>query len=511
MARIDRIFKEETKKADLHPKRITKWIHYSKLHENKAQYKNGNTPEERARVHEKVEALADLIELDGEVLQDLLVRKADTDEYEIIAGHTRRDACKLLVEERHMERFALLPCIVKDISDVRAEFQLFSSNGYGKKTDYEIMCELEGMKHLIETYPEEFPDLQCGRMVERLAKQMNMKKTTVGEYQTISNNLGDKAMDEFRTGTLKKSAAVELAALPRQEQEELLDQGKTSYKDIKEHKQQQRYVLEEERGEKEEEYHDAQWFVTEYCENNSSHLQQFVKLCNQNSKNDIRGKKIQEFIAPCGLHSQNFPLELYTTFLSWGKGVEFEKGKQKLHLSYIEFVKSLESIYGPWEVKTPVLDEIDLQVTQEPMTQAKEVAVTLEPVEPEQKDGERIEDVPDFGTKVDGIETELQINRFEFPDMRNMEQREEFVLAYRSWPIWTSNLLTEETYYRFDLPDGSAIVVREYPYTSYWRKGEERGIDLFLIKQDHKHFRDAVSNMTSIKEHLKDIRKDNQL
>lgn len=48
------------------------------------------------------------------------------------------------------------------------------------------MHELERMKYLLETYPEEFPNLQTGRMVERLAKQLNMNKTTAGEYLTIS-------------------------------------------------------------------------------------------------------------------------------------------------------------------------------------------------------------------------------------------------------------------------------------------------------------------------------------
>ncbi len=108
MAKISNIFKEETKKADLHPKRVTHWIHYTKLKDNPAQYRYGKTMQEReelkGEVRRKEEALADLIEADGEVIQDLLVRKIDTDEYEIIAGHHRRNACKILVEERNQVR-----------------------------------------------------------------------------------------------------------------------------------------------------------------------------------------------------------------------------------------------------------------------------------------------------------------------------------------------------------------------------------------------------------------------
>lgn len=47
MAKISNIFKEETRKADLHPKRVTHWIHYTKLKDNPAQYRYGKTVQER--------------------------------------------------------------------------------------------------------------------------------------------------------------------------------------------------------------------------------------------------------------------------------------------------------------------------------------------------------------------------------------------------------------------------------------------------------------------------------
>ena len=151
MAKISNIFKEETRKADLHPKRVTHWIHYTKLKDNPAQYRYGKTMQEReelkGEVRRKEEALADLIEADGEVIQDLLVRKIDTDEYEIIAGHHRRNACKILVEERNQENYAMLPCIIRNLSDVRSEFTCYSSNGYAAKTDYEIMCKWKKQIH----------------------------------------------------------------------------------------------------------------------------------------------------------------------------------------------------------------------------------------------------------------------------------------------------------------------------------------------------------------------------
>lgn len=82
MAKISNVFSKEEVKKSVHPKRITKWIHYTKLVRNDKQYCD-------AKDKEEIEGLADIIEADGMVLQDLLVKKLDADEYKIIAGHKR--------------------------------------------------------------------------------------------------------------------------------------------------------------------------------------------------------------------------------------------------------------------------------------------------------------------------------------------------------------------------------------------------------------------------------------
>ncbi len=231
MAKFGEMFKStEIKKPEPHPQRVTKWIHYTKLIDNKAQYCN-------ERDKDEIIALAELIEADKGILQNVLIRKVDTDEYEIIAGHKRRRAARYLVEERGLQEYAFIPCTIENLSEVRAEFQLYSSNSHHDKTDYEKMHELERMKYLLENYPEEFPHLQTGRMVERLAKQMHMSRTTVGEYLSISNNLGEKAREAFREGNIKKSAAVEMSSLSEKEQEKLIDDGVTAQKAIKAYKE----------------------------------------------------------------------------------------------------------------------------------------------------------------------------------------------------------------------------------------------------------------------------------
>lgn len=232
MAKLGNIFnKEEIKKEEQHPRRTIKWIHYSKLKTNPDQY----CP---ARDKEEIESLADLIEAAGEVIENLSVSKSDTDEYRIIAGHKRCEACRLLVEERGLKQFEFLPCIVNNVSVVQESFRVLASNGYHTKKPYELMHEITEMERLLREHPEEFPtSLQKGRMVERLSKKMGIARATVQEYQQISRNLLPEAMEKFKEGEIEKSAALTLARLPEKMQKEVIEQGITKNVDIEEYKQ----------------------------------------------------------------------------------------------------------------------------------------------------------------------------------------------------------------------------------------------------------------------------------
>ena len=233
MARLGNVFnnKEDIKKEEQHPRRMIKWIHYTKLKENPGQY----CPE---RDKEEIEALADLIEAAGEVIQNLSVSKLDTDEYRIIAGHKRCKACKLLVEERGLKQFSFLPCVVSNLSSVQEEFQVVASNGYHQKKAYELMHEILKTEKLLKEHPEEFPEsLQKGRMIERLSRKMGIARSTIQEYKQISNNLTSEAMEKFKNGEIEKSAAVTLSKMPEESQKEVIGQGITQNVEIEKYRQ----------------------------------------------------------------------------------------------------------------------------------------------------------------------------------------------------------------------------------------------------------------------------------
>ena len=232
MAGLSTLLQDEPliKKDDALPKMNIRYIHYSKMRSNKKQYCDPKDDEEIISLAWKIHAAKGL-------LQPVVVRKSDTDLYDITAGHKRRLAIIYLVEVKGLEQYALVPSYVKNESDVRTDFNLYASNGFHNKTDYEKMVELVEMKRLLEEYPDEFPDLPTGRIVEKLEMQIGMAKSTIGEYLQISNNLSDKAMDAFQNNQINKSAAVAMASLTHEEQDTLLDEGVTKQKDIKAYKE----------------------------------------------------------------------------------------------------------------------------------------------------------------------------------------------------------------------------------------------------------------------------------
>lgn len=211
-------------------------IHYSKLHRSPYQYSHkGKTPEQYEL---EVRTLKDEIEAAGKVLQPLLVRKTGVDDYEIIGGQHRRDASELLVVEDGKSKYEFCPCIIAKMSDAQAEYAGFGTNTMWEKSDWHIMHEIERKKYLLENFPEEFPHIpDKGRMVDKLAKELNLSKSTVGEYLQISKNLSDNAKESFAAGEINKSAAVSISSLPHNEQDKLISAGVTKQKDIKAYKE----------------------------------------------------------------------------------------------------------------------------------------------------------------------------------------------------------------------------------------------------------------------------------
>lgn len=105
----------------------------------------------------------------------------------------------------------------------------------------------------------------------------------------------------------------------------------------------------------------------------------------------------------------------------------------------------------------------------------------------------------------------------ELPLLKNNDQRAAFVDGYETWPLWIETVQTGERYYRYDLDDGTSMVVKVYhamlfDYKAYETPYEERfsegwGKQEYYLLRQGKFFKDCETNRSMLIEKLKEIQK----
>ena len=102
----------------------------------------------------------------------------------------------------------------------------------------------------------------------------------------------------------------------------------------------------------------------------------------------------------------------------------------------------------------------------------------------------------------------------ELPVMRNNDQRKEFLNRYQIWPVWFEVPEASEVYHRFELPDGSSIVICEYHMWLSWKEEysdenpDSTGIREYLLRPGYHYLEDCKTNTTALVEHLKKVQRE---
>ena len=244
----------------------------------------------------------------------------------------------------------------------------------------------------------------------------------------------------------------------------------------------------------------------------------------------------------CGPERIHFQDNMCETFLSltWGKYV-----KELLSLlgsAEDEASEHENDVPGMPESQDTVIDgefteipetEEDIRDPEEPMTELQIAQDELE----------RAKKLLNDGLKCDVDENDIHIRRLkikvcalasyvcdlddivnpppkpeqpELPVLKNNDQRAAFVDAYETWPLWIETKQTGERYYRYDLEDGTSMVVKVYharifdgyasgSYEAKYHDGYGRH-EYYLLR-DGKFFRDCDTNRSLLIEKLKEIQK----
>lgn len=100
----------------------------------------------------------------------------------------------------------------------------------------------------------------------------------------------------------------------------------------------------------------------------------------------------------------------------------------------------------------------------------------------------------------------------DLPNLKNNDQRKQFLETFRDWPVWFDVPEAAEVYYRYDLPDGCSLVICEYHYWVGWleRYGdgpECTGTREYMLTPGYHYLNDCKSNRSEMVEKLKEIQK----
>lgn len=101
----------------------------------------------------------------------------------------------------------------------------------------------------------------------------------------------------------------------------------------------------------------------------------------------------------------------------------------------------------------------------------------------------------------------------ELPKLKNNDQRKEFLKTYRDWSVWFEVPQADEVYYRYNLPDGSAIVICEYKQYVTWKERytdenpESIYTKSYLLNPGYHHLHDCETNETALVKKLMEVQK----
>lgn len=307
--------------------------------------------------------------------------------------------------------------------------------------------------------------------------------------------------------------------------------------------------------------------MNEWSKRVPEELKGVLKECMGQENNSDRAKAVQKYLAPYDYHGSSCG-EYDFTFHGLAGGIDLKIGKVVTHLKYGRFVQEIMNLYPDFQEAVSEESENVIEESESVLEQEKSVPessesvidgvyeevlpnlsapvkTVLEEAKKTLKDwmsafeGEVPENWPPFierqkiivaalTTMVEDMETPEPVKQEqpELPILKNNEQRAAFIDAYKTWPIWIETKETGERYYRYDLSEKAAIVVKVYwkhSWESYkeskdyeygaqqyylvgvkseWRSGKN-----VYVEDKSRTFYECGTNRSALVEYLKDFQK----
>ncbi|HFD8682992.1 TPA: ParB N-terminal domain-containing protein [Clostridium perfringens] len=168
-----------------------------------------------------VEELAEDIKLNG-LNHNLVVRKLDNGQFELISGERRYTALSKLVKEGN-KTFALVPCKVIEVNDTDAEIILIQANAQTRElTEVEKLKQVQRLKELYKIKKANGEKV-TGKVREIIANDLKLSPTQVGRYEKINSSLIPELKNIIEKGNLTIANASEFANLSEDNQKVIFE------------------------------------------------------------------------------------------------------------------------------------------------------------------------------------------------------------------------------------------------------------------------------------------------
>jgi ParB-like nuclease domain. len=159
---------------------------------------------------DNLEELADSIE-DLGLLQDLLVKEIDDNNYVVIAGHRRLSAIRILVEERNIKKFEQVSCVIcdKDEDEVISQIKLHVTNTTTRElSEYDKMIAISELERLINEASDKGIKIK-GKKRKLIAEQMNLGETQVQKYLSVNEHATQEIRQNLKSGDITLTDAYD--------------------------------------------------------------------------------------------------------------------------------------------------------------------------------------------------------------------------------------------------------------------------------------------------------------
>lgn len=442
---------------------------------------------------EKLQGLKNSILLFG-VMQDVLIEERDGEDY-IISGHCRTMCCRMLVEEGH-EEFRKINCKytkVKDnarknlieencingsatrenddaISKLLERLSVIQANRFRDKSDWEKMREALDTEEIIKEL-KNLAGLK-GKTRDIVRETIGVSGTQMERYHAVQKRLSAEWMAEFEVEKINITVARELADLDekyqKQAMEHYMEHDIITQAEVRAFKK-----LQEDNRDIPGQFTLAQATGQQRPPENETPVQPELQI---ERLFEALNKGERERVIKCDTRMAAYLISIryrdvrirngHFNYQTGKEGIIFNPDDTMQHtLTWNELAEELVKRFGKKQKPVKMVSIDAPEKNNSSMRRSAESEKSCFPAAeaPDNKQQEHI--VKDDKTSEnDSVEVNkiTECSNSTLPEMKNNDQRKEWLRAYKDWGLWYEDKNIGVKYYKYDFQNGARLIVEEY-------------------------------------------------